>query len=194
MQNIQAPASESSSTRKMYANAGSINSAFVFKIPVFENMPGDSGEEPDVPDVPLQGISLDKGSVTLKRPDTVIADTTGLSEVQKAENISDVVLQASFLPADTTSDKTLAWSSSNAKVATVKADPSDPSKAVVTAVGAGEAVITAKASKAGGMTATCQVKVIAPIYKLELSDPGAEEGAGKTVLYAGQSVSLNAEY
>lgn len=194
MQNIQAPASESSSTRKMYANAGSINSAFVFKIPVFENMPGDSGEEPDVPDVPLQGISLDKGSVTLKRPDTVIADTTGLSEAQKAENISDVVLQASFLPADTTSDKTLAWSSSNAKVATVKADPSDPSKAVVTAVGAGEAVITAKASKAGGMTATCQVKVIAPIYKLELSDPGAEEGAGKTVLYAGQSVSLNAEY
>lgn len=193
MQNIQAPASESSSTRKMYANAGSINSAFVFKIPVFENMPGSSGEEPDVPDVPLQGISLDKESVILKRPDTVLADT-GLSESQKAENISGVVLQASFLPANTTSDKTLAWSSSNAKVATVKADPSDPSKAAVTAVGTGEAVITAKASKAGGMTATCQIKVIAPIYKLELSDPGAEEGAGKTVLYAGQSVSLNAEY
>lgn len=43
MQNIQAPRSEAYSTKKMYAEAGSINSPFVFKIPVYKNMPGGSG-------------------------------------------------------------------------------------------------------------------------------------------------------
>lgn len=38
MQNIQAPRSEASGTKKMYADAGSLNSPFVFKIPVFKNM------------------------------------------------------------------------------------------------------------------------------------------------------------
>ena len=99
-----------------------------------------------------------------------------------------------FDPEDTTADKTIVWTSANKKIATVKADPADSSRAVVTAVGTGEVKITAKASKAGNKTAICTVKVIAPIYKLELSDPGAEEGAGKTNLYKGQSISLNAEY
>lgn len=52
MQNIQAPASEASSTRKMYAGAGSLNSAFVFKIPVYDDMPQEGGDEPEVPDIP----------------------------------------------------------------------------------------------------------------------------------------------
>lgn len=43
MQNIQAPRSEAYSTKKMYAEAGSLNSPFVFKIPVYNNMPGGSG-------------------------------------------------------------------------------------------------------------------------------------------------------
>ena len=42
MQNIQAPRSEATTTKKMYANAGSLNSAFVFKIPVYNNMPDDT--------------------------------------------------------------------------------------------------------------------------------------------------------
>lgn len=40
MQNIMAPYTEGRSMRSMYVSAGSINSAFVFKIPVFKNMPG----------------------------------------------------------------------------------------------------------------------------------------------------------
>lgn len=56
MQNIQAPASEASSTRKMYASAGSINSAFVFKIPVYENMPEEGGDEPELPDIPERPV------------------------------------------------------------------------------------------------------------------------------------------
>lgn len=271
MENIQAPASESSTTKRMYANAGSLNSAFVFKIPVFDNMPDDTyypvlrldktsitmnksydlqnpatqqlrfyvdgveaapteakwtSSDPKVATVsnglitavdkgetvitatykdvqttckvtvkvPLQAISLDKETVTLRRPDTVVEDTKNLSEEEKAENISTTVLQVNFDPADTTADRTIVWTSANKKIATVKANPEDPSRAVVTAVGTGEVKITAKASKAGNQTAVCLVRVTAPIYKLELSDPGAEAGAGKTDLYKGQSVSLNAEY
>lgn len=55
MQNIEAPRSESSTTKRMYANAKTVDSAFVFKIPVYEAMPGESctppvpepGPEPD---------------------------------------------------------------------------------------------------------------------------------------------------
>ncbi len=271
MQNIQAPRSESSTTKKMYTNAGSLNNAFVFKIPVFDNMPNDTyypvlkldktsislnkvygaenpavqqlkfyvddvesdpaeavwtSSDPKVATVqnglvraeepgeavikasykqvevsckvtvktPLQNIELDKDTVTLRRPDTVVEDTKNLSAQEKAENISETTLQVSFDPANTTSDKTIVWTSANQKIATVKADPADSSRAVVTAVGTGEVKITAKASKAGSKTAVCVVKVIAPIYKLELSDPGAAEGAEKTELFKGQSVSLDAEY
>lgn len=271
MQNIQAPGSESSSARKMYANAGSLNSAFVFKIPVFENMPEDiyyptlkldktslmmnrsadmnqpatqqlrfyvdnvesdpaeakwTSSDPKVAAVnnglvtavdrgeavitaayhdvqvtckvtvkaPLQAISLNKDTLTLRRPDTVVEDTKNILDAQeKAENISTAALQVNFTPTDTTSDKTIVWTSANPKIATVKADPTDSSRAIVTAVGTGDVKITAKASKAGNKTAVCTVSVTAPIYRLELSDPGAE-GVEQTELFKGQSVSLNAEY
>lgn len=271
MQNIQAPRSEAATTKKMYTNAGSLNNAFVFKIPVFDNMPDDvyypvlkldktdiimdRSADPTIPTtqqlkfyvdgveadpaeaewassdpkvatvsnglvtavdkgetvitasykevevsckvtvkVPLQAISLNKETVTLRRPDTVVEDTRNLSAQEKAENVSTTTLQVRFDPADTTSDQTIVWTSANTRTATVKADPKDSSRAVVTAVGTGEVKITAKASKAGNRTAVCAVRVIAPIYRLELSDPGVAEGAAKTELFQGQSISLNAEY
>lgn len=39
MQNISAPTSEAKTIKNLYAKASSLNNAFVFKIPVFENMP-----------------------------------------------------------------------------------------------------------------------------------------------------------
>ncbi len=39
MQNISAPTSEAKSMKRLYEGAGSLNNTFVFKIPVFENMP-----------------------------------------------------------------------------------------------------------------------------------------------------------
>lgn len=39
MQNISAPTTESESIRKLYQSTGSLNNSFVFKIPVFKNMP-----------------------------------------------------------------------------------------------------------------------------------------------------------
>lgn len=187
MQNIQAPASESSSTRKMYANAGSLDSAFVFKIPVYDNMPVET---------PLTGISLNRTELRLRRPDTVVEDTSGLSEAERAENIAAASLQVSYDPADTTADKTITWTSSNGKIATVKADPADSSRAVVNAVGKGEVTITARASKADGQTASCKVHVSAPIYRVTLTNrsAGEEELADQTTLLAGQSVNLSAEY
>ena len=39
MQNIMAPASEASSMKRLYESANAVDSTFVFKIPVYENMP-----------------------------------------------------------------------------------------------------------------------------------------------------------
>lgn len=267
MQNIQAPSSESSSTRKMYANAGSLNSAFVFKIPVYNNMPEDQyypvlslnkttltldrgtqhqlilsadGLELDPSEaawkssdiavatvenglvkaidqgeamitasfqdveisckvtvkIPLQSISLDQTEIRLRRPDTVVEDTTGLSAEEKAENKKAATLQVLYDPADTTADRKITWTSKNTKIATVKADPSDDSKAVVSAVGSGTVEITAKASKAGGQTASCTIYVSAPICGITLTNRNTQETdpADRTTLLAGQSINLSAEY
>ena len=83
--------------------------------------------------VPVASVSLNKETITL---------IEGESEV----------LVAKIEPEDAT-DKTIAWSSSNAQIATVGDDGK------VTAIKEGEATITAKA---GAKSATCKVKVSAP--------------------------------
>ncbi len=248
MQNIQAPASESSTTKKMYSGTGSLGSPFVFKIPVYSNMPGlkldrttaqinkgetltltasVNGTEIDNSDVswessdtsivtvvsgtvtaiesgtaaitasydghdavcnivvvnPLRAITLDKDTLTLRRPDTIVQDTDHLSPEELSSNISSAVLNVIFDPEDTTDDRTIVWSSSNKRVATVTDD------GIVTAIGTGEATITAKASKAGNKTAQCKVTVIAPVYKIEFSSQNNID----TIL-AGQSINLSVEY
>ena len=275
MQNIQAPASESSTTKKMYTNAGSLNSAFVFKIPVYNNMPGlqpelklnksnltmnkgesqtltasvdgltltaeevtwkssdtsvisfieedsnnsstktiiankvgtatvtatyKASDDPDdiyeatctiIVKNPLRQITLNKQEVTLRRPDTVVEDTTHLTEEAKQTNTSTVTLQVFFDPEDTTDDKTITWSSSNKKVATITdtvVTEDGTCQATVTAVGIGQTTITAKASKAGNKTAKCTVTVIAPIYKIDFSENNVD-----TIL-VGQSTNLTVEY
>ncbi|SFB03299.1 Listeria/Bacterioides repeat-containing protein, partial [Acetitomaculum ruminis DSM 5522] len=46
MQNIFAPMSEGASEKKAYMNTGSINNTFVFKIPVYNNMPSSASPKP----------------------------------------------------------------------------------------------------------------------------------------------------
>lgn len=46
MQNISAPSSEGKSTRKLYAGANSLENSFVFKIPVYDNMPESASPMP----------------------------------------------------------------------------------------------------------------------------------------------------
>lgn len=47
MQNITAPTTEARSIRRLYESANSLDSTFVFKIPVFENMPPTACAEPE---------------------------------------------------------------------------------------------------------------------------------------------------
>ena len=47
MQNIGAPSNEGKNIRKQYAGAGSLDNTFVFKIPVYENMPETPCEKPE---------------------------------------------------------------------------------------------------------------------------------------------------
>ena len=79
----------------------------------------------------LTGISLSKTSASLEKG-------------------GSLQLSVSYTPSNTTSDKTVTWSSSNTKVAKVS------SKGVVTAIGYGTAAITATV---GSCTATCTVTV-----------------------------------
>lgn len=46
MQNITAPTTEALSIRKLYQEAGALDSPFVFKIPVYNNMPAENCSEP----------------------------------------------------------------------------------------------------------------------------------------------------
>ena len=80
--------------------------------------------------IPMTGISLNTTSLSLFKGDSSI-------------------LTVSFKPSNTTGDKTVVWSSSNTSVATV-------SNGKVTAVGKGEATITAQV---GAFKATCKVVV-----------------------------------
>lgn len=51
-QNIKAPCSEGSNIRKAYSNAGALNNNFVFKIPVYNNMPASACPEPGTAPAP----------------------------------------------------------------------------------------------------------------------------------------------
>lgn len=83
------------------------------------------------PVIPVESVSLDKTELKLAKG-------------------GNAKLTATVLPADAT-DKTVTWTTSDNKVATVAAD------GTVTAVGEGTAVITATA---GGKTAQCTVTVV----------------------------------
>ena len=65
MQNITAPTTEARSIRRLYENANSLDSTFVFKIPVFENMPltacTEPGKEQPVPETLDIYLTLPEG-------------------------------------------------------------------------------------------------------------------------------------
>ena len=81
MQNISAPTSEAKSIKRLYANANSLESTFVFKIPVYENMPAKAcaapGAEPEEPSEPVEE-SLD---IVLELPEGYSNTTVWLDGV-----------------------------------------------------------------------------------------------------------------
>ena len=106
---------------------------------------------------PLTGIKLNQTSVTLN-------------------NGGETKLVATKDPQDASQDISVTWSSSNEAVASVS------SEGTVTAVGNGDAVITATATKAegGNVTATCNVKVITPLNKLVIDKKELTLSRGET--------------
>ena len=119
--------------------------------------------------------------VSVKRTSTSIhLDQTSLtlSAGRRAQ------LTATLLPADTT-DKTVIWSSSNNRVVTVAGG-------LLTAVAPGTATITVKA-KDSGKTATCSVKVDAPVTSVTLDQTKLSVDVGKTVTLKATVLPENAE-
>ena len=94
--------------------------------------------------IPLKSIALSKTEYSM-----FDGDTTTLS--------------VSYNPSTTTDDKTVTWTSSNTKVATVSKDGK------ITAIGAGTATITAKV---GNFTAACKVTVSSKILKGDVDADG----------------------
>ena len=90
----------------------------------------------------MESISVDKTETTIARG-------------------SEETLTVTITPANTTDDKTVTWISSDEDVVTVDADGK------VTAVGIGEAIVTAKV---GNFTATCEVTVNAPLESIEVQE------------------------
>lgn len=99
MQNIMAPSSEAVSIRKSYANAGSLENTFVFKVPVYNNMPSEACRREDSQNLTLSittltlekggdyrlsaslnGVPLDNGEITWSSSDKEVAtvDKEGL--------------------------------------------------------------------------------------------------------------------
>ncbi len=68
MQNISAPATEAKNIRKLYAEANSLESTFVFKIPVYENMPEQPCAEPGKEPVPSPEPPVETLDISLKLP------------------------------------------------------------------------------------------------------------------------------
>ena len=131
MQNIQAPTSEASTTRSQYNQAGALNSTFVFKVPVYNDMP-----ETETLKLSTTSVSLKGGyDVTItytinNKKSTLNAPTSSNSAVASVTKVSKSV--------DTTNNKV---------TGTVK----------VTGLKPGTSTI--KFVSSGGATASCQVTV-----------------------------------
>ena len=108
-------------------------------------------------EIPATSLKISKSSLTLTAGKTY-------------------ALTSSIAPSNTT-NKTIRWTSSNEKVATVN------SSGKITAVGGGKATITAKTSN--GLTAACTVTVLKSVSSVSLNKTAVS-------VYTGSSVKLSA--
>ena len=130
MQNIEAPYAESSKIYRAYSKAGVLERRFVFKIPVYENMPASACAQPEKTDA----LTLDKTVVSGLEVDksvTLVPYVNG----SKVDYVSDMI-----------------FTSSNTAVAVVDA------QGKVTAVSPGDATISC--SRSGVSSANCTVTVV----------------------------------
>ena len=116
-----------------------------------------STPSPSTP-VAVSGVALDKKVATINVGKTV-------------------TVKATVTPANA-DNKTLVWTSSNTKIATV-------SNGVVKGVKAGRVIITAKTTDGSNISATCTVTVKQPVTSISLSK--------KATMYTGKKLTLKAK-
>ena len=130
MQNIEAPYYEASNIYKAYQKAGVLERRFVFKIPVYENMPALACAQPEKTDA----ITLDKTSVSSLEVDksiTLVPYVNG----SKVDHVNDMT-----------------FTSSDPAVAVVDA------QGKVTALSPGNTTVTC--ARGGASSANCTVTVV----------------------------------
>ncbi len=273
MQNIMAPYTEGRSMKSMYSSAGSLNSAFVFKIPVFNKMPNEynfsinttsvtlqrgvtgknthnlvvkcngieaepgtvtfqsanekvatvssagvitatgSGETTVTASVmyegmeeaqvftckvkvlsPLQGISLNREEVELFLADTPLEKVAYLDEngvtqykyANKGELPSEITLEVSYDPEDTTDNRTVTWTVADENIVSIEIEEGQTKQAVITAKNSGSTTVTAKV---GNFTKTAVVTVRIPMTEAKLNLEQNE-----ITLYKGESTQITTSY
>lgn len=183
MQNIQAPASEALTTRKMYANTGSLDSAFVFKIPVYKGMPGEIIKPQEHR---LESITIDQASLILRTPGKLTG--TDADTDTDTDTDTDASLALSYNPLNTTDEISVEWSLSNTGVVNMSVS-GDSKKVTVSALKEGEVTVTAIATASSkytdeviSKTALCRIRVIAPPAPVEKCTVTFMNRDNKTVL------------
>lgn len=112
-------------------------------------------------------------------PSTPVA-VSGVALNKKVSTVNvgkKVTVKATVTPANA-DNKTLVWTSSNTKIATV-------SNGVVKGVKAGRVMITAKTTDGSNISATCTVTVKQPVTRISLSK--------KATMYTGKKLTLKAK-
>lgn len=127
----------------------------------------------------ITAVCEDNEKITAKCKITVrqLPQQIELSAESKTLNVGDKFTLSAIVKPDNTFDKSVTFTSSDEKIATVD------QKGVVTATGVGSAVITATASD-GKTAAQCQLKVmiLAENVELDFYELTIEKGESKTIL------------
>ena len=143
MQNILAPSSEAPNIMKAYNATGALDNSFVFKIPVYSNMPASACPQPDTKDK----LTLNKSAIS-----SLAVDKTEKLIPYVNDSMVDSLTGITF-------------SSNNTDVATVDA------QGVVKAISPGTATITCARSNANSTTCTVTVVKAEPVVDTPIINP-----------------------
>lgn len=116
-------------------------------------------------------------TATTPQPSVVLVSGVAVSKTATVNVGKTVTVKATVTPANA-DNKTLAWSSSNTKIATV-------ANGVIKGVKAGRATITAKSTDGSNISASCVVTVKQPVTSISL--------AKKATVYTGKKLTLKAK-
>ncbi|MBQ6886207.1 MAG: Ig-like domain-containing protein [Lachnospiraceae bacterium] len=148
MQNIQAPTTEASTIRNLYNQAGALEGKFVFKIPVYNDMPDTASPEPG-----SETVSLNINSASVKGGYSTTVRYTINNIKSSSSTLSYCRAQDSIVSIKINNDETK--TSGTTKTGTV----------TITGLKPGETYVTFTTS--GGATAACKITVVKDTITLD---------------------------